>query len=75
MKFIYVDEAHPAVAPAEIAHRMGIGQHLIVDLKAPARIAQLPEEQRSIVNRYQRSMAILGPARDRLVERFRKSQA
>lgn len=41
----------------------------------PARIAQLPEEQRSIVNRYQRSMAILGPARDRLVEQFRKSQA
>ena len=41
----------------------------------PARIAQLPEEQRSIVNRYQRSMAILGPARDRLIEQYRKSQA
>ena len=41
----------------------------------PARIAQLPEEERSIVNRYNRSMVILAAARDRLIEQFRNAQA
>lgn len=41
----------------------------------PARIAQLPEDQRSIVNRYNRSMVILTAARDRLIEQYRRAQA
>ena len=42
-----------------------------MDNADPDRIAQLPEEQRSIVDRYNRSMVILQAARDRLVEQFR----
>lgn len=46
-----------------------------MDNADPDRIAQLPEEQRSIVDRYNRSMVILQAARDRLVEQFRAQQA
>ena len=41
-ELVDVDERHPAERAAEVRRRVGVGQHLVVDLAPEPRVAEAP---------------------------------